>query len=382
MSAQSPVRPAAPKPTSGFTLAEIILVVAVMAILVSLSTPPIVEFLKRRDIQNEINMQNDIVKAMKSYITDRTDLPPVPTSSPMDTCASGSTSPAWAVSLSRYSNLSARQMSCDVWNRPRVYAMFARDETFLGSTIRIHYASIHSSGPDLDADGASSTAGGARDSTPGIPISGDNFSAPNTGTTWWHRITNDDNKLNAFVAMQPANDDQLIRFTDYPDKVDKYKVSLERLERIAQALESYAKTRYNEAVVACGGSCANPPEDFIFYPPSSLGYNANHYYGTVKDDTLDYNNSVATFSASTTNATRRTQMINLMRLLGLPEEYCCDALRTYDPGGGAKPLETPFYYFSNPRPRTSSGCGTRPNPTTGRTLPARISVNDGTAACG
>lgn len=365
--------------TSGFTLAEIILVVAVMAILVSLSTPPIVEFLKRRDIQNEVNMQNDIVKAMKSYLTDRTTLPAV---TALDTCASGSTQPTWASELARYSNLSARQISCDVWNRPRVYAMFTRAEAFLGSTINVYYASLHSSGPDLSADGASATAGGAADSTPGIHTSGKNFSAPTAGTTWWHRITGDDNKLNAFVGMQPAMDDQLIRFTDYPDKVEKYKVSLERLERIAQALESYSKTKYNEAVVACNGVCANPPEDFIFYPPSSQGYVQANYHSTVRSETSTANGGTATISAATNNVTRKTQMRNLMRLLGLPDEYCCNALATFAPTAGAKPEEVPFYYFSNPRPRTSSGCGTRPDPATGRTLPARLSVDDGTAACG
>lgn len=368
--------------TSGFTLAEIILVVAVMAILVSLSTPPIIEFLKRRDIQNEQNMLVDITKAMKSYLIDRTTLPAVTALGACD----GSAAPQWATDLSRYSNLSANQIACDVWNRPRAYLMFARQEVFLGTTINVYYASVHSSGPDLVADGASATAGGAADSTPGISVSGNNFGATTTGTVWWSRITNDDSKLDAFVAMQPADDDQLIRFTDYPDKVEKYNTSLERMERIAQALESYSKTKYNEAVVACGDPCATPPEDYIFYPRAasagSPADSASYYHSSLTADLNTYNGGAA-INNTTTHANRRTAMINLMRMLGLPDEFCCNALETYTPSPGAKPLEMPFYYYSNPRPRNSSGTcqSVRPNPATGATLPARLTITS-TNACG
>lgn len=369
--------------TSGFTLAEIILVVAVMAILVSLSTPPIIEFLKRRDIQNEQNTLVEITKAMRTYLIERADLPAV---TALGTCTGG-TQPAWAVALARYSNLSANQIACDTWNRPRAYLMLERQEAFLGTTINVYYASVHSSGPNLQAQGASVTSGGPADATPGISISGNNFGTTTGGTTWWSRISNDEDKLNAFVAMQPAGDDQLIRFTDYPDKVEKYKISLERLERIAQALESYSKTKYNEAVVACGGSCGTLPENFIYYPrAASVGSPADvagYYHPSLAADLTTYNGG-AVINNGANNNTRRTHMISLMRMLGLPDENCCNALVTFTPSAGGKPLEMPFYYFSNPRPRNSAGgCqNVRPNPATGRTLPARLTIADGAAACG
>jgi prepilin-type N-terminal cleavage/methylation domain-containing protein len=372
--------------TSGFTLAEIILVVAVMAILVSLSTPAVMSFLQRRDIQAEENTLVEIAKAMKSYITDRNSMPAV--TAVAANCSSAP--PNWAVEFSRYSNLSARQIACDTWDRPRAYAMFQRPDTFLGTTIDIFYASVHSSGPNLIANGASASAGGAADSTPGIHINGNNFSNTNAGTTWWHRISSsDDAKIDAFVGMQPAVDDQLIRFTDYADKIEKYKKSLERLDRIAEALESYSRTKYNEAVFACGGSCAPAPENRIFYPraanPGAPNDSAAYYYSTIQDDLNTYNggNAIVNAGGSVANHNaRREDMINLMRLLGLPDEYCCNALETYTPSTGAKPIEMPFYYFSNPRPRTGpSTCGGRPNPNTGGTLPARLTITL-TNACG
>jgi type II secretory pathway pseudopilin PulG len=372
--------------TGGFTLAEIILVVAVMAILVSLSTPPLIEFMKRRDIQAEQNAENDIMKAIKAYLADRNTLP-------------SDSSTTWANEFAAYTNLSANQISTDTWGNPRVYVMYQVPSTFLGTPINIYYVTLHSMGPNRKADGGSDVAGNPAisNSTSGIPASNGAFASLTDGG-WWKNKGNDQARVDAFIAAQPAVDDMMVRMTDYPEKIARYKTSLERMQKIAEALETYSKTQYNERVVECTTSpgadgCPNSdgtggtaPEKNIYYPRSlpSDGTNPSSYYGkNVENDLATYNGGSAIYNDDGDPDQRRTAMINLMRILGLPDEYCCNALEVI-PG---EKNEMPFYYFSNPKPRTGTGsCSPRPNPLSGgRTLPARLTVesnNQNPGICG
>lgn len=356
--------------SAGFTLAEMILVVAVMAILVSLSTPPILGFMRQRDIQQEQNRLNEIGKAMRLYLADNSILP-------------ADSSTTWANDFARYTNLSAAEIANDTWGMPRKYIMYATTDTFLGTDINVYYATLHSSGPDRVADGSASTAGGPVVANSGIAQVNGSF-AVTTNLWWWKNRTTNAARLTSFVDTQPALDDMMIRFTDYPDKIAKYKTSLERLERIAQALEGYSTTKYNEMVVFCMTSTCSPTAEKFIYYPRAASSGANTIYGSNTEADLTTYNSGNPINNSTTHATRRTHMINLMRILGLPDEYCCNALEMI---AGTK-NEMPFYYFSNPRPRGPSGaCGTQPNPqsatpATARTLPARITVENTAATCG
>lgn len=354
-------------------MAEIILVVAVMAIIVSMSTPPLIEFMKRRDIQVEENTQNEILKAMKLYLADRNTLP-------------ADSSATWADEIARYTNLSAMQIANDKWGVPRVYVRLIVPETFLGTNVNIFYVTLHSAGPDRKAAGGAASAGGAVITNSGIAAATNAFEAL-TSTNWWKNKASDTLRIDSFVSAQPALDDMMVRFTDYPDKVDKYNKSLERLNRISEALESYSTTKYNETVVAClsPAVCSPTPEQYIYYPRSAEDNATNpstYYPSIVNNDLTTYNSGNAVSNNDADDATRRTHMINLMRILGLPDEYCCNALETIT---GTK-NEVPFFYFSNPRPRTGTGtCGTRPNPTTGRPLPARLTIqgiNEDASVCG
>ena len=84
----------------------------------------------------------------------------------------------------------------------------------------------------------------------------------------------------SFVAAQPANDDMMVRFTDYPIKIAKYKTSLERLTRLSNALETYSQTKYNERAAYCTTvTCSPEPEKQIYYPPTtyeSMAGRTNH----------------------------------------------------------------------------------------------------------
>lgn len=380
---------------------EIILVVGVMAILTGLSAPPLMEFIKHRDIQAEQNALTEISKALRSYASDRNALP-------SDTLVATNTN-GWATQVARYTNKSVNEIALDTWGEPRMYVMRAEPQSFLGTTVNIFYASVHSVGPDRKADGTivAGTCGNATNAcirVAGTSVNGfTTFQLPvAAGTGWWRSGGTTAAFCNAcvqrFVDMQPAGDDLMVRFTDYSEKIDRYNKTLDRMQRIAQALETYAKTQYASRVSTCTAYTGYTPpayctatgrpttEQRIYYPRSSN--DATPYlYGEQSDvasspstptDLYIFNSNTPIYNGST-ELTRRSHMINLMRLLGLPDSYCCNALQMIpgytDPATG-KPVERAFYYFSNPRARTATGgCASRPGATNLK-LPARITADD------
>lgn len=366
--------------TSGFTLAEMILVVTVMAILASVSASPLYQLIKQRDIREEQNLQIEIQKAMQSHVTNTSELP-------TDTIATSVTDPAnWFNALARYTNLSPNQIRFDVWGNERRYVLLQRTETLLGSDIPVYYATLISAGPDNVAASATSIAiqnGGVftYNTVAGGNING--YQAASNGN-WWKALSN---PVDKFSSIAPGGDDMLVRFTDYPDKITRYNNTLERLDRIASALETYSKSKYAEAVVANDANA----EKLIYYPYSITGANAaapdssGNYSARVKNDVITANNGTGdgSLAMSDTDSTRYTSMILLMRVLGLPDNNCCSALASFVDSGGTR-HEMPFFYASNPRPRNADGsCSTRPTPlgaSNNVTLPARISVLASTVA--
>jgi hypothetical protein len=193
------------------------------------------------------------------------------------------------------------------------------------------------------------------------------------------------------ISSTTATDDIMLRFTNYPDKIAAYNNTLERLGKVTEALESYNRTAYANRVVACNGSpsptdcLTSPPDTQINYP---MGFNGDtgttadkvsYYNATIISDTATINGGTNYFTNVTGSAAndtaRRTSMINLMRLLGLPDSYCCSAIDHFTDSSGAW-QETPFFYASNPRARaTISTCGTRYNGTSVTIpLPARLTT--------
>ena len=377
---KSPIQQSNSIRTSGFTLAEMVLVVAVMAVLVSVSAPPLFQFIKQRDIREEQNMQLDIQKAMTTYLTNTGQLP-------TDVISASVTDPNnWFNALAGYTNLSSNQIRFDVWGNERRYILLQQDQTMLGSSIPVYYATLLSAGPDAKAQSAT-----------GIPINtGGTFTynsaaggniggfASESSTSWWKSRSN---PVSSYSSLQVASgsDDMLIRFTDYPDKIKRYNTTLDRLDRVATALETYSKAKYAEAVVAGTDTLA---EKRIYYPRAVIsgmtGDSSNYYSDVVKADVSTANNGGNNYiSVSTNNNTRYTNMVTLMRVLGLPDDTCCSALTTFTDSSGVL-RDVPFFYASNPRPRNADGsCATRPTPTAATnniTLPARISVQAPTVA--
>ncbi len=344
---------------AGFTLVETIIVIAVMSILAGLMSTPIATFINQKRIQDEKNTQIEIQRAMQLYAAGTSVLPHhVATSNPGNN--------TWAEELALYSNLSVSQIDTDVWGNARHYIRKTTPETFLGSTVNIYYATLISRGPDHEADpvaGEIPVAVGAVDYT--APV------GPAAATNWW--------AIADFAALEPADDDILIKYNDYQDKVKKYETTLERMNKISEALDAYVKTRFLEAEAANEAGRATKiffprsenraadPADLAVYGDAVLIEMGIYFAATGDNNSLISNNS----GTAANDAERRIEMIQMMRLLGLPDSYCCNALE-FLPGTTD---EVPFFYFSNPRPRIAGGCADRPDGVTaGRTifLPPRL----------
>jgi prepilin-type N-terminal cleavage/methylation domain-containing protein len=356
---------------AGFTLAEMILVVAILSILLGVSTPAIYGFIKQRDIQSEENTLQELRRALQAHLADKNAMPPAV---------------GWAEALAGYTNLSAVEMVSDTWGSPRSYIQFVdTSRKIQGADVAINYATFLSAGPDRKASSIANM----------IPVIGDAF-ANHTNSGWWANQAG--NQVAQFGKLASGGDDLMAKFTDYAEKLDRYKLTLQRMDRVASAVESIARVNYGSEVARCAsyprdsnglvigdptGLCntAGAIEKIIYYP---IGFPTNN---TGWDISLHYYNTVAVASQARVNnggtdPQRRADMVQLMRMLGLPDDFCCSALEMSTEDG--KP--EPFFYFSNPRPRgISGGCGNRPG-VNDQKLPARLSTinNDAvtTPTCG
>lgn len=372
----------------GFSLPEIVIAVAVMAIVLGVTFTPIATFLDKKTKLEEEQILLEVQKTMDAYARAFNALPSEDSSENPD----GET---WNERLAQFTNLSPAEILTDEFGAERVYIHTTTTETFLGTDIEVHYASLHSRGGNLNAEAAD-----------GIPVGGTDgfgvtYETPDNAD-WWQNGTQEE-VLDAFRNLAAGGDDFLIKFTDNQRKIDAYETTIARLGKVAESLETFAKERFTEAVVADAAlpEVSQDPliNQRVYYPqsqvPSGAPADSANYasdIGTVMgpfDFTGGASNDIV-FNDGGSEANhleRRDNMIELMRLLGLPDSFCCSSLQRIP---NNPDLEMPFYFFSNPRPRVGVSCGNRPDGVTaGRNifLPARITttfVADGSAGatCG
>ncbi|MBI1364309.1 MAG: prepilin-type N-terminal cleavage/methylation domain-containing protein [Proteobacteria bacterium] len=277
------------RPNKGFTLPEVILMVAVMAILTTMAFPDIVSFFRRQKIEEEKQVQNEIRKAMEAYDNENLELPP---------------QASWSQDLSHFTNLADTGIAKDVWGHPRVYTVYSEDKVYREGVVTFYYASVASNGEN------------------NVFESG----------TW--------NDVGAYGQYAAQVDDIVTKFTDQETKQKRYDETVTRMERIIAALDRYAQAQYNNAVLN------NEPnyDTKVFYPPSSADVPpANGYGNAVAADT-------SAIVGGAVQGGDIDSMKGLMRLLGLPEDHCCNALA---------PASAPeaFYYAANPqRVNAAGGC--------------------------
>lgn len=344
----------------GFTLVEIIIVVAVMSLLLTMSFPALISFIQKRDEESEKLIQAEIAKAVNRYYVKNNTIP-------SDTASNNPGNEDWYDLLASLTNLSGDNIRYDTWGNERRYVSYIETETLLDSDFDIGYVSIHSRGADRELTNAR-----------GVAVNSSGDFAPSTNGGWWK---NRPNPTNAFANLESDGDDIYIKYTNRQNVMGGYEETLNRMGSLSKALESYAQAKYLETMIA------EPTNDnihlWIYYPRSNSSGGLNLYGASSNTDRLvlsdmdrfDFggDNQVAN---SNNDTVRRAEMIELMRLLGLPDNHCCSALER-DSNGEEKAL----FYFSNPRPR-SSGCGSRPGVNDPVKLPPRITTKNDSNTCG
>jgi prepilin-type N-terminal cleavage/methylation domain-containing protein len=343
----------------GFTLAEMVIVIGVLAILVGISTPALFQMMLRQDIQEEEIALQEIRKAIEAYVADRNILP--------------ANTADWSAELAGFTSLSQQEIANSIWGHPRTFRMFENNSQVQNVAVTITYVTVLSTGPDRTANAATN-----------LPVSSGQFDTNVNNSGWWYKQAD---PIAAFGAVAPAGDDLIMTYTNYPEKMAQLQETLKRMNRIVGALDAFSKTRYSELVSRCADETRDAngdvtgtwatlcnggmPERLIYIPRSQT---ANPMQTPVDADANYYATPGTTApSAFTTDGTptqRASQMQAIMRTLGLSDETCCSAVT------GA-----PFYLYSNPRQKLAGNtCATSRPDSTQMKLPARLTTTPD--ACG
>lgn len=364
---------------SGFSLFEVIVVVAVMAVLASLGAPAFINFLDLQREQQEATEMQEIKEAMRTFV-ERFNRLPDEDATNNNFCNAGTNT--WAECLASVSNLSADEIRTDTWDNPRIYVHHEDTSTVLfDTTVDMHYATILSRGVDNSAEAETGIS---------AVLSGDGINwefRPTSHGDWWK---NQGNPIDSFINLTPGGDDQMVKHTDSNIKMERYEITLERMRDITAALQSYADARYNEMVVAgtptntcfiTGSASTQDIDEMRYFPKARHTTPSDNacYAANVYNEMSTYgftNNRIE--NRATEEQRRREEMISLMRMLGLPDSTCCNALERVQIGGNW--VEPGLFYYSNPRLTLGGGgcSGSRPDGrTTGQTyfLPARVTAN-------
>ncbi|MFZ2619728.1 MAG: prepilin-type N-terminal cleavage/methylation domain-containing protein [Alphaproteobacteria bacterium] len=359
----------------GFSIAEVVMVVAVLAVLVGMIISPIQTFITKQKKQQEENQITEITKAIEVF-ADRYGALPDDNAANNGFCdadldASGQST--WYECLSAVSSLSGDQIRFDTWGNERRYVHYqSTGEILFGTAVPMHYATIFGRGANMTAE--------AGTDIPTQVITGDVFREFKvaTDTAWW---ANQASPETNFRNLNAVGDDDLIKYTDRGLKTEKYNETLNRLNKISEALATYANTKYLQAIIAVEANAAKK----VFYPPArdtgsgaTADSIANYGTGAVSDG--------ATYAFSVSNRvenrggtlaleqSRYDDMVKLMRLLGLPDSYCCNAMlrNTFD-----NDLERAFFYYSNPLVKVGGSCASsraKVSDSAPRYLPARLTI--------
>jgi hypothetical protein len=313
----------------GFSFAETIILLAVLAILATLTTPDLLRFLRFYEARGEEVVLQKIKDALHAYAEDWGALP---------------AEPLWFQDIAPYTDIGINQIQFDTWFRPRQYRVFTYNygigEEFRGQEIAADYALVMSYGEDgeVDADTVLTDQFGLiTDLEPLTPV--DDLGV-------WPPLDLD--AIDVYSNLSPAGDDQIVVFTTLPQMANNLKVTKERLAVLRATVEKFAQLRES----------ADPtPTNVLYRPPSvrpggSPADPDTNYDPDVLADTVAFVGGPGRFRTQQAgDAPRRTAMIEFVRYLGLIDSYCCSAVRRFDHDvdPATPPVETPFFYYSNPR---------------------------------
>lgn len=331
---------------SGFSVPEVALAVILVSVLTVISFGDIASLINLNRQKQEVVRMMEIKKAFELYLEDNGSLPNQLT---------------WMDDLTPYTNLSADQMQFDSWNNERHFRWFSMNQQFRDANFETYYGVVVSYGEDGLLDLSNATYGF-------LDLPGAN----NQDQPLANFGGNNNQNLNLYNGLNPSDEnDVLFKVSDYKIKMDNYKVTSERLSAISAALQNYAQAQQNFAISLNELNWNTK----IFYPAADyadLGCCADGatYGAQVIIDAQTFG-AWRVQGMDANPGTRRNSMIRLMRMLGLPDSYCCSAMEL-----AADNQPDPFFYSSNPRRKNSGvGCFNRnSNPTTQIILPPRLVV--------
>ncbi len=342
---------------AGMTLVETILMVIVFSILVTMISSPFNKFIdnyrQRVEQKDMLEIQDAMLSFAKLYNR-------LPSNVVADNTYCDNGGNTWNECLAVFCSLSSQDILNSVWGDERSYVHYVNSEDVLGMTMDIHYATLVSAGVDRNAEAVSTGVSGK-----GIAVTNGVYDSYNNNN-WW---TKGANHIQTFQEIQPGGDDHLLKFTDLMLKVEKYKQTQMRLENIGSALASYTNSHRQQQLMAENDDA----ERIIYYPKTaeavSTTDSAKFATSAVDDITAASGAAALTFIANSYGnpvndvqhvnyKARLTGMVTLMRILGLPDSYCCNA--TMLDVDGTNTQERPFFYYANPIEKNNFTCGDRP----------------------
>ncbi len=374
--------------SQGFTLPDVIIVLAILAIVITAIFPTISSYLANSRIEEEVNQQAAIIDAFDVYFKETGQLPTTPSNANILTASNFNQ--AWNrtntvfTSGTVVTNLSRNDMRNDQFGARRGLLADSETITFTGGDYEVYYIAVISLGED-------GCYGNPVPTCNALPTSFASLAAPG-GT-----FNVDD--FNALV-VDPDSDDIITKYTDAPLKKEAYNQLLLQITEMEEALDFYARQKFLRAQSIITADCQSavtidttppftsdyslydcysdvrngarpavaatmPDEGRIFYPPSQRnragGTVALAPYGLSVRGANELRTSTTAAIAAAGGAgnriynqnanieTRKTGMKALTSMLGLPTRMCCNPLKKYYNPTSDRWEEEPLYYFSDPR---------------------------------
>jgi prepilin-type N-terminal cleavage/methylation domain-containing protein len=185
---------------SGFTLSEVIIVVAVLAIVLTIATPDMnLLFAKQAEMNEELRMKK-LYKALDLFAKENKRLP---------------NNGTWVEDLQPFTDLTLNEVRNDIWSKPRSYNKFEVSVGYMGGTYKVNYATIFSNGIDGITNGVV------------LPSSKSTFA-------------NFEYKKD---ALGKKLDNFAVKYTDQGNKVKLVESTLSRIEKLSIALAKYARVK-------------------------------------------------------------------------------------------------------------------------------------------
>ena len=302
----------------GFSMPEVIIVTACLAVIGSLAFGDVNRLFVKQSVEQEKLDLKEIEKALEIYAKKEGKMPTDETLCILSSETAVSGVKYWNVELAKYATLSSDRICLDQFGNKREYLNYEDTENFRGGSysFKVYYSSVIS-GSVNDED----------DSIPG-----------HIDTADWSGVSG----ANGFDKYTGLEDDLVIKYTDRQEKIDKYEISLQRIETLEQYLERYARSKRAAAM-----SLDIPQFDrFIMYPKDARsGVDTGDYFETAENSEISSELSVETLGES-------LKATALTKILGLPEYMGRNAI-----------TGNTMWYISNPGPDYTKPCtGSKNNP--------------------